>query len=123
MNIAILEKSHNSITISWEAGLNGGSEQHFKVLYRIKGNENYQESQHSITGLKTGQSINYTIHGLYAKEEYEIMVVAINQFRNGSQSAAAVQTVITEGNKLTKTSLKKLHLKNIFWNSHIYVKH
>ena len=62
MNIAIVEKSHNSITISWEAGLNGGSEQHFKVLYRIKGNENYQESQDSITGLKAGQNINYTIH-------------------------------------------------------------
>ena len=102
MNIAIVQKSHNSITISWEAGLNGGSEQHFKVLYRIKGQENVQESQDSITGLKTGQSINYTIQGLYANKEYEIMVVAINQFRNGSQSAADVQTVITEGNKQNK---------------------
>ena len=97
--IAIIDKTHNSITISWEAGLNGGSEQYFKVLYRVKGNKNYQESQHSIRGLKTGQSINYTIHGLVAKEEYEIIVVAINQFTNSSQSPSDIQTATTEGKK------------------------
>ena len=99
MKIAIVDKTHNSIMISWEAGLNGGSEQYFKVLYRVKGRKTYQESQDSITGLKTGQSINYTIHGLAAKEEYEIIVIAINQFRNSSQSPSDVQTVTTKGKK------------------------
>ena len=97
MNISILAKSHSSITIGWKAGLNGGSEQHFKILYREKGKIKYQASHDSITGLKTGQSINYTIHELYAKTEYEVIVVAINQYRNQSQSKAAAQFVTTEG--------------------------
>ena len=96
-NVGILSKSHSSITIGWEAGLNGGSEQHFKVFYRQIGMTNYQESRDSITGLKTGQSINYTIHELYANTEYEIIVVAINQYQNKSQSEAAAQFVKTEG--------------------------
>ena len=97
LNVCILAKSHTSITIGWQAGLNGGSEQHFKILYREKGAKHYQESHDRISGLKTGQSINYTIHELYAKTEYEIIVVAINQFRNKSQTKAAAQFVITEG--------------------------
>ena len=97
MNVAILAKSHSSITIGWMAGLNGGSEQHFRILYREKGKMNYQESHNSITGVKTGQSTNYTIHELYAKTEYEIIVVAINQYRMKSQSEAAAQYVLTEG--------------------------
>ena len=97
VNVAILAKSHTSITIAWEAGFNGGSEQHFKILYREKGERNYQESHDSITGLKTGQSINYTIHELYAKTEYEIIVVAINQFKNKSQTKAAAKFAITGG--------------------------
>ena len=97
LNVVILAKSNTSITIGWKAGLNGGSEQHFKILYREKGTKNYQESHGRISGLKTGQSINYTIHELYAKTKYEIIVVAINQFKNNSQTKAASEFVTTEG--------------------------
>ena len=108
VNVAILAKSQNSITVGWEAGLNGGSEQHFKILYREKGKINFQESSDSISCLKTGESTNYTIHGLNAKTEYEVIVVAINQFRNKSQSKAAVQFVTTEGMFYFKTRFKLL---------------
>ena len=96
MNVTILAKSHNSITVSWEAGLNGGSEQHFKVLYRKKGQKNYQESLESITDLETGQRINYTIYGLDANMQYEIAVAAIHKFTI-NQSVSAALTVTTEG--------------------------
>ena len=97
MNVTVVAKTHYSITIGWIAGLNGGSEQHFKVRYREKNQENWKESQESITGLKTGESINYTINGLDAEREYEITVVAINQFIGRSESQADVQTLVTKG--------------------------
>ena len=97
IDIAILAKTHNSITVGWTAGLNGGSEQHFKVLYKEKGQENWKESQDSISGLNTGKSNNYSINGLDAEKEYKITVMAINQFQGRSESLADVQTVFTEG--------------------------
>ena len=96
MNVAILAKSHNSVTVSWEAGLSDGSEQHFKVMYRKKGQENYQESLYSIIDLETGQSMNYTIHGLDANTQYEITVAAMNKF-TFNQSHSDILTVTTEG--------------------------
>ena len=96
-NAVFLAKSHNSITVGWEAGLNGGSEQKFKVLYRETGQENYQECMDSIDGLKTGQRINYTIDDLHPRKEYDIKIIAINNFMGGSTSQPAVLTVITEG--------------------------
>ena len=97
MNVVVLSKSENHITVAWEAGFNGGFEQHFKVLYRQKGQVNFQESLNSISSHKTGQSINYTIDGLKPKKEYEIIIVAINKSSRGSQSQAAMLTVTTEG--------------------------
>ena len=96
MNVAVLEKTENSITVAWKAGLNGGFEQHFKVFYRQKDQMNYQESLNNITSPKTGRSVNYTIDGLQPKKEYEINIVAINKFSGGSQSQAAMVTVTTE---------------------------
>ena len=95
MNVSILAKSSNSITVSWKAGLNGGSEQYFKILYREKSKTSYQKVGDNITGLKTGQEIHYTIQGLDEKKDYKITVVAINQF--GSTSTSADDGVITEG--------------------------
>ena len=97
MEVTIVSKNQNSITVGWKAGLNGGSEQHFKILYREKGQGIWKESQDSVTGLKTGESANYTVKELDAAKEYEITVVAINQFNGRSESQADVQTVITEG--------------------------
>ena len=97
MNITILAKKHNSITVGWMAGLNGGSEQLFKVLYREKSQKIWKESQDSISGLRVGESMNYTISGLDAGKEYEITVVSINKFQGRSQSQADVQTFVTEG--------------------------
>ena len=87
-----------SITVGWKAGDNGGSEQHFKILYRERSKTSYQEVDDSITGLKAGQKINYTIHGLDAKKEYKITVVAINHF--GSISQSVDDGVISEGRVL-----------------------
>ena len=96
MTITILAKTHNTITVGWTAGLNGGSEQQFKVLYREKGQENWKEYQDSISGIKAGETINCTINGLDAEKVYEITVVAINQFPGWSKSDAEVLTVLTE---------------------------
>ena len=97
INITILAKTHNSIIVGWTAGLDGGSEQQFIVLYKEKGQKNWKESQYSISGLNIGESINYSINGLDAEKEYEITVMAINQFQGRSESLADVQTVFTEG--------------------------
>ena len=96
INITVLSKTHNSITVGWTAGVNGGSEQQYKVLYREKGQDNWEECQDSISGLKAGETINYTINGLNADKEYEITVVVINQFPGWSESDAEVLTVLTE---------------------------
>ena len=96
MNVAILAKSQNSITLSWEAGLNGGSDQLFKILYRKKGQKDYWESLDNIADLETGQSMNYTIHGLDANTQYEIIVAAMNKFTI-KQSHSSILTVRTEG--------------------------
>ena len=77
--------------------MTGGSEQHFKVLYREMGKRVYLESQDIITGLKTGQSTIYTVHGLEAQKKYEITVVAINKFNGRSESLSDILTVTTEG--------------------------
>ena len=95
--ITILAKTHNSITVGWTAGLNGGSEQQFKVLYKENNQKNWNKSQDSISGIKTGKNINYTINGLHAGKEYEITVMAINQFQDRSESQADIQIVFTEG--------------------------
>ena len=95
MNVSILAKSPDSITVGWQAGVNGGSEQHFKILYWEKGKTNSLEVDDSIMGIKTGQKTNYTIHGLDMNKEYKITVVAMNQF--GSRSQSAVDGLITEG--------------------------
>ena len=97
INITILSKTHNSITVGWTAGLNGGSEQQFKILYKENGQENWKENQDSISGIKTGKSINYSITGLDAEKEYKITVMAINQFQGRSESLADAQAVFTEG--------------------------
>ena len=97
LNITILAKTHNSIIVGWTAGPNGGSEQQFRVLYKEIGQENWKESQDSISGIITGKSINYSINGLDAEKEYKITVMAINQFQGRSESLADVQTVFTEG--------------------------
>ena len=96
-NVAILAYSLSSITVGWEAGLNGGFEQHFKVRYREKGQKKYKESLDSFTDLKTGQNINYTITELHPSKEYEISIVAINKFRGESISEAAILTGTTGG--------------------------
>ena len=96
MNVTILAKTHNSITVGWKAGLNGGSDQVFKVLCREKGQENWEGYQDSISGIKAGKTINYTINGLDTENEYEITVVALNQFPGCSESDAEVLTVLTE---------------------------
>ena len=97
LHVDILAKTQNSITVGWNMGINDDYTGHFKVLYREKSKKYWQESQDIITSLKAGQSINYTVYGLYAKKEYEITVVAVNQFNSSCESSAAVQTVITEG--------------------------
>ena len=96
-NVSILANSLSTITVGWEAGLNGGFEQHFKVLCREKGHRKYEESSDNFTGLKTGQSTNYTIEGLHPNKEYEIIVVAINKFRGESMSEAPMLTGIIKG--------------------------
>ena len=95
-HVTIVARCRNSITLGWKPGLNGGSKQHFKVLYREKGKDAYQKSQDNITNLKFGQRINYTIYGLYANE-YEITAVAINQFGNRSQMLDDTEKLATEG--------------------------
>ena len=61
------------------------------------GKGNYMQSKDSITGLKTGQSTIYTMHGLEAQKKYEVTVVAINEFNGRSESLSATVTVTTEG--------------------------
>ena len=119
LNVTILAKTHNSITIAWMAGINGGSEQEFKVRFREKSQGNWFESQESISGLKTGESINYTINGLDAQKKYEITVVAINQFKGTSESQADVQTFVTEGKVQNHFSVKDMLCLN--WGCILYL--
>ena len=97
MDVTVLGKTQSSITVGWKAGLNGGSEQHFKVIYQEKGQGNWKESKESINGLKTGESTNHTVSGLDGGKEYKITVVAINGFKGRSESQAEMHTVKTEG--------------------------
>ena len=100
MKITLLARIHSSITVGWTAGLNGGSEQQFKVLYKQKGKENWNERKDSISGLRAGESMNYTINGLDAMKDYEITVVSISRFQGRSESRADIQTYVANICKL-----------------------
>ena len=94
INITLLARTHSSIRVGWTAGPNGGSEQQFKVLYKQKGKENWIESKDSISGLRAGECMNYTINGLDVMKDYKITVVSINRFQGRSESRADIQTYV-----------------------------
>ena len=96
-NVSILANSISSITVGWQAGLDGGLEQHFNVLHREKGQKNYTENSNNFPGAKAGQSMNYTIHKLDPNKKYEISIVAVNKLRGKFIPEAPMLTGSTKG--------------------------
>ncbi|XP_067679249.1 nephrin-like isoform X2 [Haliotis asinina] len=72
-DIQFVNATHNTITISWKPGFDGGLIQNFQVRYRLKGERGFVYIDITVPGTTT-----FIIKGLKLGSEYEITVMAFN---------------------------------------------
>ncbi|XP_036359051.1 nephrin-like isoform X2 [Octopus sinensis] len=72
-NIKFVNATHNSLTLTWQPGFNGGMTQSFRVRYRPKGTTNYK-----YVDVGPGSNV-YLLTGLERGQEYEITMLAFNK--------------------------------------------
>ncbi|MEE6510570.1 hypothetical protein FKM82_030474 [Ascaphus truei] len=72
--VKVLSSTHNSVTLGWSAGFDGGEEQKFRVRYRWHDAGSFmyvdvfppQATVFTITGLKTGTTYNFSVNAINA---------------------------------------------------------
>ncbi|GAB1610364.1 nephrin-like isoform X2 [Argonauta hians] len=72
-NIKFVNATHNSLTLTWQPGFNGGMSQSFRVRYRPKGTTNYKYAD-----VSPGSNV-YLLTGLIRGQDYEITMLAFNK--------------------------------------------
>ncbi|XP_041373934.1 nephrin-like isoform X2 [Gigantopelta aegis] len=73
-DIQFVNATHNSITVSWKPGFDGGLAQNFQVRYRLVGARGFVYIDISSTAKTV-----FSIPGLKLGKEYEITVLAFNE--------------------------------------------
>ncbi|XP_063799998.1 nephrin [Pseudophryne corroboree] len=71
-NLKVLSFTHNSVTLGWSTGFDGGLEQKFRVRYRWSDSESFmyvdvfppQSTVFSITGLKGNTAYNFSVNAI-----------------------------------------------------------
>ncbi|XP_069812382.1 nephrin-like [Dendropsophus ebraccatus] len=91
-DLKILSVTHNSVTLGWKEGFDGGVEQQFRVRYRMSGAESYM-----YVDVFPPQSTVFTIIGLRGGMQYNFSVNAVNKLGDSDYAdGGAVLTVITQ---------------------------
>ncbi|KAE8594570.1 hypothetical protein XENTR_v10019699 [Xenopus tropicalis] len=75
--LRVIGFTHNSVTLQWSAGFDGGAEQKFRVRYRWPGTDSHmyvdvfppQETVFTITGLKGSTAYNFSVNAINALGE------------------------------------------------------
>ncbi|XP_072326166.1 nephrin-like [Scyliorhinus torazame] len=86
--LSVLSKSHNSVTLAWNQGFNGGLEQTFQIRYTSAETLSYLYAD-----VYPAQAMSFTITGLRAQTAYNFSVGALNTL--GSSDYTDVLNVIT----------------------------
>ncbi|XP_018426231.1 PREDICTED: nephrin [Nanorana parkeri] len=91
-DLKVLSFTHNSITLGWSAGFDGGLEQRFRVRYRWSGVDS-----HMYVDVFPPQSTVFTISGLKGSTAYNFSVNAINVLGDSDYADGnAIITVTTQ---------------------------
>ncbi|XP_064595394.1 nephrin-like isoform X2 [Liolophura sinensis] len=72
-NIRFVNATHNSVTIAWTRGFDGGLPQTFRVRYKPTGDEGY-----TYVDVKPNNITVYTVTGLKLGTHYELTLLAFN---------------------------------------------
>ncbi|XP_076438508.1 nephrin-like [Babylonia areolata] len=84
-DLQLVNASHNSITIRWKPGFNGGLEQSFRVRYKPTEARGY-----IYVDMSTPESTMFTITGLKLGTEYELTVLAFNSLGESDFQAQGI---------------------------------
>ncbi|XP_056407455.1 nephrin isoform X2 [Hyla sarda] len=95
-DLKILSVAHNSVTLGWKEGFDGGLEQQFRVRYRMSGADSYM-----YVDVFPPLSTVFTIVGLKGGTVYNFSVNAVNKLGDSDYSdGGAVLTVTTQDTDL-----------------------
>ncbi|XP_041038585.1 nephrin, partial [Carcharodon carcharias] len=88
--LAVMRKTHNSLTLSWGAGFNGGLEQTFQIRYIAAG---------SLSSLYAdvylAQASSFTLTGLRPLTTYNVSVRAINALGSSDYADSGIALSVT----------------------------
>ncbi|CAN2388045.1 Finnish type (nephrin) [Pristimantis euphronides] len=91
-DLRILSFTHNSVTLGWKEGFDGGVEQQFRVRYRMSGADSYM-----YVDVFPPWSTVFTIVGLKGSTVYNFSVNAVNKLGDSNYAdGGAVLTVTTQ---------------------------
>ncbi|XP_066462512.1 nephrin [Eleutherodactylus coqui] len=91
-DLKILSFTHNSVTLGWKEGFDGGVEQQFRVRYRMSGADSYM-----YVDVFPPRSTVFTIVGLRGSTVYNFSVNAVNKLGDSDYAdGGAVLTVTTQ---------------------------
>ncbi|KAM4016154.1 nephrin isoform 1-T2 [Anomaloglossus baeobatrachus] len=91
-DLKILSATHNSVTLEWKKGFDGGVEQQFRVRYRMSDANSYM-----YVDVFPPQSTVFTIVGLKGGTVYNFSVNAVNKLGDSDYAdGGAVLTVVTQ---------------------------
>ncbi|KAM4652260.1 nephrin [Discoglossus pictus] len=91
--LKLLSFTHNSVTLGWTAGFNGGEEQKFRVRYRWKDSGSFM-----YVDVFPPEATVFTITGLKSSTTYNFSVNAINVLGDSDYADnGAVMSVTTQG--------------------------
>ncbi|XP_060601091.1 synaptogenesis protein syg-2-like isoform X3 [Ruditapes philippinarum] len=96
-SIEIVNFTHNSVTLKWNAGFSGGLVQHYRVRYKMaQGSQGYTQ-----VDVQPKTSTVFTVRGLALGTEYEMSVMAYNDIGDSDYS---VEVVVAKTSNLKPTS-------------------
>ncbi|XP_078392327.1 nephrin [Cetorhinus maximus] len=88
--LALLRKTHNSVTLSWAAGFNGGLEQTFQIRYISERSLSYLYAD-----VYPAQASSFTLTGLRPLTVYNVSVRAVNALGSSDYADSGIALSVT----------------------------